>query len=565
MSLYINHNMMAANAARNLSNIYSNLSTSVQRLSSGLRINSAADDAAGLAVRELMRADIAVLNQGVRNASDAISMIQTAEGAMSVIDEKLIRMKELAEQAATGTYTTAQRLIMDSEYQAMAAEIDRIANATDFNGIKLLDGSLASQHDGSGLKVHFGTGNESAEDYYFVSIGDMRATEITGLQVGGGVGVQSLWRTTGLDLGDTDTETTGAAGPFGIQTSTDGTTWTTYGYVHVALTDTLDDIVAKVNNGSTGRGNAGTNSIDLTGATTSALDGTTLVVDGHTFTFTTANALTTANTIGVAGLSMASVAANVQYSVNMAAEYDDNGVYATIDATASTLTVNLIDVDLGDNSATLTCSYSTITLGGATFSGGGVNTDIIASAVQDSDGSGYELQLADSSGGYMRIVLSDGRALTANATTIGGTPTAGTADPALALYDGAGSTINIWQKGGEFITDWFSSNASGASWDGANIQTQSGAQLALAQIDAAINTKDTARASLGALQNRLENTITNLQIQAENLQASESRISDVDVALEMTEFTRNNIMTQAAVSMLAQANSLPQLALQLLG
>jgi flagellin len=126
------------------------LGSSVSKLSSGLRVVSAADDAAGMAIRELMRSDIAVLNQGIRNASDAISMIQTAEGAMSVIDEKLIRMKELAEQAATGTYTTAQREIMNSEYQAMAAEIDRIANATDFNGVKLLDGSLAAQHSGFG-------------------------------------------------------------------------------------------------------------------------------------------------------------------------------------------------------------------------------------------------------------------------------------------------------------------------------------------------------------------------------------------------------------------------------
>ncbi|MDR2726304.1 MAG: flagellin, partial [Candidatus Adiutrix sp.] len=129
MSLIINHNMMAMNATRNLGNAYKNLSTSVQRLSSGLRINSAADDAAGLAIREMMRADIATTMQGHRNAADAISLIQTADGALAVIDEKLIRMKELAEQAATGTYTTAQREIINSEYQAMAREIDRIANA----------------------------------------------------------------------------------------------------------------------------------------------------------------------------------------------------------------------------------------------------------------------------------------------------------------------------------------------------------------------------------------------------------------------------------------------------
>ncbi|MBU0516591.1 MAG: flagellin, partial [Proteobacteria bacterium] len=199
MSLVINHNMMAANSARHLSTIYSRLSRSTERLSSGLRINSAADDAAGLAIRELMRADIAVIQQGVRNASDAISMIQTAEGAMAVIDEKLTRMKELAEQAATGTYTTVQREIMDSEYQAMAAEIDRIATATDFNGVKLLDGSLSAIHAGSGMKIHFGTGNDSDEDYYYVTLSNMKATEATGLQVGGGATADRLMASQGYE------------------------------------------------------------------------------------------------------------------------------------------------------------------------------------------------------------------------------------------------------------------------------------------------------------------------------------------------------------------------------
>ena len=296
MSLVINHNMMAMNAARNLSQSYGNLSVSTRRLSSGLRVGTAADDAAGLAIRELMRADIASLNQGMRNANDAISMIQTADGALQVIDEKLIRMKELAEQAATGTYTSDQRLIIDSEYQAMASEITRIANATDFNGIYLLNGNLSSDDfTGSGLqssgklKVHFGAGNDSAEDYYYIQIGNSTASAL-------GVGNQS--------------------------------------------------------------------------------------------------------------------------------------------------------------------------------------------------------------------------------------------DPAL---------------GGGF-----------------SISTQEAAQSALDAINNAIVSKDKIRASLGALQNRLENTITNLSIQAENLQAAESRISDVDVAQEMTEFVRNQILTQSAVAMLAQANQLPQMAMQLM-
>jgi len=296
MSLVINHNLMAMNAARNLSTSFGKLSVSTRRLSSGLRIAIAADDPAGLAIKDLMRSDIAGLHQGVRNCNDAISLIQTADGALSIIDEKLIRMKELAEQAATGTYNSDQRLIIDSEYQAMASEITRIANATDYNGIYLLNGNLSSTaHDGTPLsptgklKVHFGVGNDCAEDYYYIRI----------------------------------------------------------------------------------------------------------------------------NT-----------------------------------ATASAL--------------------------------------------------------------------------------------------------GLG-------------------NASDPVHGGFAISTQEAAQSALASINAAIISKDNIRASLGSLQNRLENTITNLAIQAENLQAAESRISDVDVAEEMTEFVRQQILTQAAVAMLAQANSLPRLAMQLLG
>ncbi len=296
MSMVINHNLMALNVARNLDNAYGDLATSTRRLSSGLRINQAADDAAGLAIRELMRSDITTSYQGIRNANDAISLIQTADGALQVIDEKLIRMKELAEQASTGTYNSDQRLIIDSEYQAMASEITRIANGTDFNGIHLLNGNLSSsEHDGSGitptgkLKVHFGVGNDCSEDYYYIRIG------------------------------------TATASAFGI----------------------------------------------------------------------------------------------------------------------------------GNNSMP----------GDAGFS----------------------------------------------------------------------------------------------------ISTQEGAQQSLEAIKQAIISKDNIRAHLGALQNRLENTISNLEIQAENLQAAESQISDVDVSQEMTTFVRTQIMTQSAVAMLSQANALPQMAMQLIG
>ncbi len=142
--LAIKNNVMAANAARNLGQSYDALAKSIERLSSGLRINTAKDDAAGLAVRELLRADIAVLQQGARNAQDGISLLQTTEGSMQTIDDLLVRMKQLAMQAATGAYSDDQRTIMSSEFKELADEIDRIAGAEQFNGITMLNSASDS-------------------------------------------------------------------------------------------------------------------------------------------------------------------------------------------------------------------------------------------------------------------------------------------------------------------------------------------------------------------------------------------------------------------------------------
>jgi flagellin len=155
--LAIKNNIMAANAARHLGRSYDALAQSVERLASGLRINTAKDDAAGLAVRELMRADIAVLQQGARNAQDGISLLQTTEGAMQTIDDLLVRMKQLAEQAATGTYSDAQRTIMSSEFKELADEIERIAGAEQFNGITMLNSATGT------ISIVFGDSSDSIE------------------------------------------------------------------------------------------------------------------------------------------------------------------------------------------------------------------------------------------------------------------------------------------------------------------------------------------------------------------------------------------------------------------
>ena len=385
MSLAINSNLMAANASRSLNSHFDALETSTRRLSSGLRITRSSDDAAGLAVRELMRAEISTLNQGIRNANDAISLIQTADGALSVIDEKLIRMKELAMQAATGTYNSDQRLIIDSEYTAMAKEITRIANATDFNGIHLLNGNLSGDaHDGSGatatgkLKIHFGTCNDSAEDYYYIQIGNATASAL-------GVG-------------------------------------------------------SSISN--------------LSNSEIESVNGITFLFEGSW-----TNAL--AYFIAAPASAQSTFATGSDVSVFV------NGAFSELYVV-------------------------------------GINSEGLKEALLYAPGA------------------------------------------PLPTYIGA-SDIEVTE--GIIHT----------------VSTQQSAQEELDTINRAIISKDTIRAHLGALQNRLENTVNVLGIQAENLQAAESRISDVDVSREMTEFVRNQILTQAAVSMLSQANSLPRMALSLIG
>lgn len=583
MALVINHNLMAMNAARNLGQVYDRLSTSTQRLSSGLRINSAADDAAGLAIRELMRSDIAVLNQGLRNAADGISMIQTAEGALSVIDEKLIRMKELAEQASTGTYTTVQRDIMNSEYQAMANEIDRIANATDFNGIKLLDGSITSQHAGEGLKIHFGAGNDSAEDYYFVKMGDARATVEGGLEVGGDA-KNDIWGTAGAPG-------TGAAGCCGggITSLTENANWASgavfaYGYNHdLTQTDdtaldtgkyiggmyqmgsaaTLQDLVTAVNKGTQSRVQ-----VDITGAAnalTSAVSGAVRVCLGdEVYVFGSA--------------SLGDVTGKENYHVALTDSGASTMLASAIAASSTSFwalrsgtSVFVFNKEGGDNDDLLACEEGlgnaansatvmdkvdwynvetgVMSESGASFSLGGENWGTLQ-AVNTAGGS-YGLTLTGEDVGVERdLTILD--VSSAAAAPLNGFSTAR-----------AGDLNNIEGLGNASFSEI--QNAADGPWKAAEIRTQSSAQEALEKLDDAIVKKDKIRADLGALQNRLENTMTNIQIQAEMLQAAESRISDVDVATEMTEFTRNNIMAQASTSMLAQANSLAQLALSLLG
>jgi len=195
--LAIKNNIMAANSARHLGRSYDALAKSVERLASGLRINTAKDDAAGLAVRELMRADIAVLQQGARNAQDGISMLQTAEGGMQTIDNLLVRMKQLAEQAATGTYSSAQRAIMDNEFDELANEIERIAGAAEFNGISMLNSASGS------VSIVFGDSSDSIT----IDMADMTKSGlgIDALNISTAASAQAALSTLDTAIGDATT------------------------------------------------------------------------------------------------------------------------------------------------------------------------------------------------------------------------------------------------------------------------------------------------------------------------------------------------------------------------
>lgn len=475
MSLTINHNQMAGNVARSLNRQYLNLASSTRRLASGLRINSAADDAAGLAIRELQRADIAALNQGVRNANDAISLIQTADGALGVIDEKLIRMKELAEQASTGTYNSTQRLMIDSEYQEMAKEISRIANATDFNGIHLLNGNLESNmHDGSGLvskgqlKVHFGSGNSSAEDYYYIEIGDVTAEAM-------GLGENSTF----AFLQKKAVDTFGNYIETALAWMKTGTAYEQERYPLVVedLTRNLDDTLTLFANPPS--------------------------QDEYAKTLVRWN-------------SMPPVPGRPAfYLEGVDPEMRDKKPPATLAAFQAL-------PEEERNRWAFTWAKATL----------------YNLSIWDDVSKSYYL-------GTTRMVTIDTNIIP-------------TGDPVRnALRAKIRESINAGLILAKDTTNVITAH-------GKNIKTQENAQRALVAIDRAIEYKDKIRANLGAMQNRLENTVTNLTTQAENLQAAESRISDTDIATEMTQFVRNQILTQSAVAMLTQANSLPQMAMQLI-
>ena len=511
MSLVINHNMMATNTARNLNAHYADLAQSTQRLSTGLRVNSAADDAAGLAIRELQRVDISTLQQGARNANDAVSMIQTADGALGVIDEKLIRMKELAEQAATGTYDSTQRLMIDSEFQAMRAEIDRIASATEFNGIHMLDGKYSNdlfvnsnidktQSGPDDMLVHYsfnGTLNSSTGQDPATIEGDVKFSSDNSYLI---------FNEGAINLPEID----------------------------VSKFDTDFSISLNVN---------------MEKITMHEQEAFLTLFGGYVQIFYNDN---NNNTSGV-GSSQQVKAHTIGYMVG------DNVINSPINHSNINTWVNY--------TMTIDDQYFTVYENGKEIGKKGVASLLSppsSAADLNALGKHWWSNYTSSSTrfvGNMDDLRIYNRTLSKNEVEQINTLETSSLSNSIKIHFGPSNDSS---------EDYYYIRATDATINGlglsnAAVDSQEKAQNALNTVADAIVKKDKIRAYYGAMQNRLENTINNIAIQAENLQVAESRISDVDVSAEMTNFAREQILSQAAVAMLAQANSLPQMAMKLIG
>ncbi|MCL0101027.1 hypothetical protein M1N68_00010 [Peptococcaceae bacterium] len=455
--MIINHNIPALNTYRHLTVNNMAMARSLEKLSSGLRINRAADDAAGLAISEKMRGQIRGLEQAVRNAQDTIALIQTAEGGLNETHAILQRMRELAVQAANDTNTADDRAEIQKEIDQLKTEINRIANTTEFNTKKLLNGMVAAT-----ASVTPGT------------------TNIDTAKV-----VDAVLETGTYNL-------------------------TVSNVINVGVADVID--------GGTGLGTA-------------------------TITITAA--------IG-----------DVSFGVyQLRVEEDPHNV--------GRKKLTLIDRNTGEvlgtanNVDTATAVAAPVTIGGITFDNRGIRTGTVNFEIEGDakfilrDAGGNQLasvSVTDHNRPYVEI---KGLRLEFNADLAPGTATITITNNALVTQVGASErqTMRIT------IND-MSARALGV--DEIDVMSAENAGKAITAIDGAIQKVSAERSKLGAYQNRLEHTISNLNVAAENLTAAESRIRDVDMAKEMMEFTRTTILSQAATAMLAQANQMPQVVLQLL-
>lgn len=505
MASTINTNIASLNAQRNLSVNTSSLQTSMQRLSSGMRINSAKDDAAGLAISDRMTSQVRGLNQAARNANDGISLSQVAEGAMASVSANLQRIRELAVQSANGTNTASDRVALQQEVAQLKEEIARVGGQTEFNGLKLLDGSFSTQLFQVGPNANQTIG---------VSISSALATDMGNYKVNTSTTTPTISTPT-LSVGPLST-------PANVLTAKNGfaaQTLTVSGNGAIKSTGLLDSAAAPVSakqiatsvNAYTS--DTGVTAVPSNKATISGIQ----QVGSVQFELMGAN-----NTPIVISATISDVRdlASVAQAVN--SQTGATGITASSDKVGKLVLTNSTGDDirvgnLGGASASLT---------GASIQG----VDNAPAATIGAAASGTE-------------VATIGGSVTFNSST------------------GFSTASDVY---GTLIENANSSGSTLSAVANIDVSTPAGSTDALRVVDAALLTVSSNRAKLGAVQNRFLTTIENLNTNSENLQASRSRILDADFAVETANLSRTQILQQAGTAMVAQANQLPQGVLALL-
>jgi flagellin len=528
----INHNISALKANNQLARTNNQLDKSLEKLSSGYRINSAADDSAGLAISEKMRTQISGLDQASRNASDGISVIQTAEGALTEVENMLQRMRELSVESANGTYTANDRVAIQSEIDQLNQEIKRISDTTEFNTMTLLNGNIDRKSYSSDNSVSLVALSDtvSVGDYKLKVTQDARQAVIVGAESNLSDGTATPYTTATRKI------TAEEAGSININGES----------VAVKEGDTVDDVFEKIRDAcDTVNVNvfaisnltpSNTNNLDTAGYTSKPFD------DGDYLVF---------ESRGYGSNQKLDIYCDKQKLGDIIGLSIKGAKAQGIDAKASLVLNSSDSTSLFENTATISINGNRATVSDSN------DFSMVFEAQPGTVGTtfdDYQVGVNDKDGN------SDGKidAVTPPSTSTGVPITvsvldAGPMDLQIGANEGQTMAVRIPKV-----------TPSTLGIDKINIGTSDGAQEAIGLLDIAINTVSAIRSKLGAYQNRLEHSISNLDVTQENMTESLSRIRDVDMAEEMAEYTQKNVLAQAGTSMLAQANQRPQTVLSLL-
>jgi len=517
MPQIINTNVASINAQRNLNGSQASLATSLQRLSSGLRINSAKDDAAGLAISTRMNGQLRGTNQAIRNANDGISFTQTGDGALGQMADMLIRIRELSIQSANATNSSADRVSLQAEAAQLSSELNRFATSTQFNGQNILDGTFSAATFQVGANAGQ-TITATSSNFLTNVYGDYRQVSSRG--VSGVVALGNGQASSGSVSGGITAQTVNVVGSIGAASG------------NIVAGDSAGAVATKLN--------ALRNS---TGVTVSAKTEETLIfsgaasaTSGSTFSFTLSS-VTNSST---------QTSGNVSFTLNNAA----GGFVSGSELSNAVVAINNISAVTGVT-ARLNDSQTGII----------VAHDTGNRIVFNAAASGNVGNIAMSGIGSTGMILSGNAA--AGSGYVEGRVTYDSAKIySLSGTAGSGGAIQTMSSGMSTSGNTLAASLTAVST--IDITTVSGAYLALSIADSAAEVVNNQRAAFGALQSRFDSTIGNLQAASENLAAAKSRILDADFASETANLSRSQVLQQAGVAILAQANALPNQVLALL-